>query len=35
LDWLMPELNGPAVCREIRRHSEFPHWRCGCGPAVS
>jgi predicted signal transduction protein with EAL and GGDEF domain len=25
LDWLMPELNGLEVCREIRRHSEHPY----------
>jgi predicted signal transduction protein with EAL and GGDEF domain len=25
LDWLMPEINGLKVCREIRRHSEFPY----------
>src|SRR5277367_6148372 len=25
LDWLMPGLNGLEVCREIRRHSEFPY----------
>jgi len=25
LDWLMPEINGLNVCREIRRHSEFPY----------
>src|SRR6202158_2499459 len=25
LDWLMPELNGLEVCREIRRHSEYPY----------
>jgi predicted signal transduction protein with EAL and GGDEF domain len=25
LDWLMPELDGLEVCREIRRHSEFPY----------
>jgi len=25
LDWLMPGLNGVEVCREIRRHSEYPH----------
>ncbi len=25
LDWLMPGLNGPEVCREIRRHSEYPY----------
>jgi predicted signal transduction protein with EAL and GGDEF domain len=23
LDWLMPDLNGVEVCREIRRHSEY------------
>lgn len=25
LDWIMPGLNGLEVCREIRRHSEFPY----------
>jgi predicted signal transduction protein with EAL and GGDEF domain len=25
LDWLMPEMNGLNVCREIRRHSEYPY----------
>jgi predicted signal transduction protein with EAL and GGDEF domain len=25
LDWLMPDLNGLEVCREIRRHSERPY----------
>jgi len=25
LDWLMPEMNGLDVCREIRRHSENPY----------
>jgi diguanylate cyclase (GGDEF)-like protein len=25
LDWLMPGLNGLEVCREIRRHSEYPY----------
>jgi len=25
LDWLMPELSGIGVCREIRRHSEYPY----------
>jgi predicted signal transduction protein with EAL and GGDEF domain len=25
LDWLVPELNGLSVCREIRRHSEYPY----------
>jgi len=25
LDWLMPGLNGPEVCHEIRRHSEYPY----------
>jgi predicted signal transduction protein with EAL and GGDEF domain len=25
LDWLMPGLNGLEICREIRRHSEFPY----------
>ena len=25
LDWLMPEVNGLGVCREIRRHSEYPY----------
>jgi len=25
LDWLMPEVNGLDVCREIRRHSEYPY----------
>ena len=25
LDWLMPGLNGIEVCREIRRHSEYPY----------
>jgi CheY-like chemotaxis protein len=25
LDWLMPELDGLSVCREIRRHSEYPY----------
>jgi diguanylate cyclase (GGDEF)-like protein len=25
LDWLMPELDGLGVCREIRRHSEYPY----------
>ena len=25
LDWLMPGLNGVEVCREIRRHSEYPY----------
>jgi len=25
LDWLMPEMNGLSVCREIRRHSEYPY----------
>ncbi len=25
LDWLMPEFNGLSVCREIRRHSEYPY----------
>jgi len=25
LDWLMPEINGLSVCREIRRHSEYPY----------
>ena len=25
LDWLMPELNGVEVCREIRRRSEYPY----------
>jgi len=25
LDWLMPGPNGLEVCREIRRHSEFPY----------
>jgi predicted signal transduction protein with EAL and GGDEF domain len=25
LDWLMPELNGVEVCREMRRHSEYPY----------
>jgi CheY-like chemotaxis protein len=24
LDWLMPEINGLEICREIRRHSEYP-----------
>jgi len=25
LDWLMPGLNGVEVCREMRRHSEYPY----------
>jgi predicted signal transduction protein with EAL and GGDEF domain len=25
LDWLMPEVSGLTVCREIRRHSEYPY----------
>ena len=25
LDWLMPGINGLEVCREIRRHSEYPY----------
>ena len=25
LDWLMPEMNGLSVCREIRRHSEYSY----------
>jgi predicted signal transduction protein with EAL and GGDEF domain len=25
LDWLMPGLNGLEVCREIRRHTEYPY----------
>jgi two-component system cell cycle response regulator len=25
LDWLMSGLSGPEVCREIRRHSEYPY----------
>jgi two-component system, cell cycle response regulator len=25
LDWLMPEINGLSVCREVRRHSEHPY----------
>jgi len=25
LDWIMPGLNGLEVCREIRRHTEFPY----------
>ncbi len=25
LDWLMPEINGIEICREIRRHSEYPY----------
>ena len=25
LDWLMPDISGPIVCREIRRHSENPY----------
>ncbi len=25
LDWLMPEIDGLGVCREIRRHPERPH----------
>src|SRR5271163_3113847 len=25
LDWIMPGLNGLEVCREVRRHSEFPY----------
>ncbi|MGB6682176.1 MAG: response regulator, partial [Candidatus Acidiferrum sp.] len=25
LDWLMPGLNGVEVCRELRRHSEYPY----------
>jgi predicted signal transduction protein with EAL and GGDEF domain len=25
LDWAMPEIDGPKVCREIRRHSENPY----------
>jgi len=25
LDWLMPDLDGLQVCREIRRHSEYPY----------
>jgi diguanylate cyclase (GGDEF)-like protein len=25
LDWLMPELDGVSVCREIRKRSEFPY----------
>ena len=25
LDWLMPGLNGLEVCREVRRHSEYPY----------
>jgi len=25
LDWLMPEVSGLSVCREIRRHSEYPY----------
>src|SRR5580704_3484517 len=25
LDWLMPEINGLEICREIRRHSEYPY----------
>ncbi|MGC2468154.1 MAG: EAL domain-containing protein [Candidatus Acidiferrum sp.] len=25
LDWIMPGLNGLEVCREIRRHSEYPY----------
>src|ERR1700723_1985556 len=25
LDWLLPEINGLEICREIRRHSEYPY----------
>jgi len=25
LDWIMPGLNGLEVCREVRRHSEYPY----------
>jgi len=25
LDWLMPEINGLSICREVRRHSEHPY----------
>jgi PleD family two-component response regulator len=25
VDWLMPEVSGLTVCREVRRHSEFPY----------
>ena len=25
LDWVMPEINGLEICREIRRHSEYPY----------
>jgi predicted signal transduction protein with EAL and GGDEF domain len=25
LDWIMPELDGLSVCREVRRHSEHPY----------
>jgi predicted signal transduction protein with EAL and GGDEF domain len=25
LDWLMPEVNGLGVCREVRRHPELPY----------
>ena len=25
LDWLMPEIDGLSICREIRRHSEYPY----------
>jgi predicted signal transduction protein with EAL and GGDEF domain len=25
LDWVMPGLNGVEVCRELRRHSEYPY----------